>query len=34
MSSDGGVLSLGLVAQAASDPILRIPDMYSIYILS
>jgi hypothetical protein len=34
MSSDGGVLYLGLVAQAASDPILSVPDTYPIYILS
>jgi hypothetical protein len=34
MSSDGGVLYLELVPQAASDSILSIPDTYSIYILS
>jgi hypothetical protein len=34
MLSDGGVLYLGLVAQAGSDPILSVPDPYSIYILS
>ena len=34
MSSGGGVQYLGLVAQAASDPILSVPDTYSIYILS
>ena len=34
MSSGGGVQYLGLVAQAASDPILSVPDTYSTYILS
>jgi hypothetical protein len=35
VSSDGGhVLYLGLVVQAASDPILSVPDRYSIYIPS
>ena len=32
--SGGGVQYLGIVAQAASDHILSVPDTYSIYILS